>query len=191
MTWLIGQSGPVATVRPRVSCKKCGTLCNRKDKLCYDCANICAECGGYKKPQAGMCRACRKGKPRTPHSLATRRKQRISHIRYLATKQGYDSKLERRAGELLPGFKHRFALDRHQFDYGDKEKKIVVEVNGCRFHLHTCGIKPVWNPSDDKRWARIAKRRKYRLIILWQCEEKSWNEIIGGRSGQRIRSRDR
>lgn len=94
------------------------------------------------------------------------------------------SKLEKRAGLfLMPlGFTSqvRLAGDHHPYDFGHEERKIIVEVNGCYWHSHgciksNCGEKP---KTRDAHNAQHAAQAGYTVIVLWQCQEQQWPDIL-------------
>ncbi len=96
------------------------------------------------------------------------------------------SKLEKRAGLfLMPlGFipQFRFGGNRHPYDFGHVELKIIVEVNGCYWHSHgciksNCGEKP---KIKDAHNAQHAAQAGYTVIVLWQCQEQQWPDILRG-----------
>lgn len=96
----------------------------------------------------------------------------------------YRSQLEIRCGEsLLPlGFTAQFRISRyrHPYDYGHAERRILVEVHGCYWHQHGCGKRPRKDDvkTRDARHASKAAELGYKLVVLWQCEEDQWPDIL-------------
>ena len=103
----------------------------------------------------------------------------------------FQSKLEKRAGvQLAPlGFVKQFILPgyRHRFDYGHAEWMVLVEVNGCFWHAHTCGVSQARKVvhEDDARHAAVAQALGYTVMVLWECEEIHWPTIINQLIGER------
>lgn len=95
------------------------------------------------------------------------------------------SKLEIRAGLLLepfgftPQFRFEFGSS-HPFDYGDVDRKVLVEVNGCYWHSHGCLKKDAGEKvkANDAKHRTYAESKGYRVIVLWQCEETNWSAIL-------------
>jgi hypothetical protein len=96
----------------------------------------------------------------------------------------FRSKLEIRAGMILEplGFIPQFRLPgyAHPFDYGHAEKHIVVEIHGCYWHSHGCGVRLC---KDDARGRdainhAIAYEAGFQVVILWQCQESNWPNIL-------------
>lgn len=96
----------------------------------------------------------------------------------------FRSKTEIRVGWLLEpfGFVPQFRIDghRHPYDYGHAERKVVVEVHGCYWHDHDCGIKTLKSDvrARDARHKQTAEVAKYQLVTLWQCQERDWPLIL-------------
>lgn len=101
------------------------------------------------------------------------------------------TKLELRAKKLLLplSFKHRVRLTQrgHIFDFGNHITKILVEVDGCYYHNHTC-LSPT-RKAASKSWRKrlllshkirrqIAMDKEYRLVVLRECKEQKWPVII-------------
>ena len=103
----------------------------------------------------------------------------------------YQSKLEKRAGLLLAplGFTKQFTLPdyRHRFDYGHAARRILIEVNGCFWHAHDCGVLRVRVDAQEKdaRHAAVAQALGYTVMVLWECEEIHWPTIINQLIGER------
>jgi len=99
------------------------------------------------------------------------------------------SKLEQSIEWLLKplgftvGFRFEFGAS-HPYDYGNRERRILIEVNGCYWHDHRCGMirKRVKDAeqvrANDKRYAEQAEAAGFKLIVLWQCQEKEWPLIL-------------
>ena len=96
--------------------------------------------------------------------------------------KAYRSKIEISVGWLLEpfGFKPQFRYGGHPFDYGNPDTKVLIEVNGCYWHSHGCLKKDVGEDVKlrDAEIAKIAACGGFRLITLWQCEEKQWPVIL-------------
>ena len=127
--------------------------------------------------------AARKGKSFSAshkHKLSESAKQRWACDDVPA----FRSKTEIRVGWLLEpfGFQPQFRMPgyKHPYDYGHAERKILVEVQGCFWHAHGCGIKMVDNdtPLRDAEHAHRAQESGYALVVLWQCQEKIWPLIL-------------
>lgn len=96
----------------------------------------------------------------------------------------FRSKTEIRVGWLVEpfGFQPQFRIKgyKHPYDYGHTERRILIEVQGCYWHAHGCGVKMVQDdtPLRDQEHAQKAQEHGYHLVILWQCQEKSWPLIL-------------
>jgi hypothetical protein len=90
------------------------------------------------------------------------------------------SKLEIRAGALLPGFEPQVYIGRHAFDYGSPDRLTLVEVNGCFWHDHrsvdpTCPYRGRAGAIERNGRTRVvALNAGARLIELWECQEALW-----------------
>lgn len=115
-----------------------------------------------------------------------RQKLAASHKRLWAEGRftAFRSKLEKRLGEVIEplGYIPQFRIDgyTHPYDYGHAEKRIVIEVNGCFWHSHGCGVKQCKNNSREKDKANedFARQNGYQVIVLWQCEESKWPVLL-------------
>lgn len=108
----------------------------------------------------------------------------------------YQSRLEKRlVSKLVPfGFVSQFriagmgALSKHPYDVGHREKKTVIEVNGCYWHAHGCK-EPLIQEHEkvrirDKSVTLAAQKAGCRLITLWECEQRKWDEQLADVLGQ-------
>jgi G:T-mismatch repair DNA endonuclease (very short patch repair protein) len=127
--------------------------------------------------------AARKGK-----SLAEEHRTKLSD----AAKQrwarddtpAFRSKTEIRVGWLLEpfGFVPQYRINgyKHPYDYGHAERKIVVEVQGCYWHAHDCGVKMIQTDVriQDAKHQHAAQAAGYQLVTLWQCQERDWPMLL-------------
>ncbi len=98
----------------------------------------------------------------------------------------YVSKLEQSiAPILIPlGFLPQFRLGfrSRPFDYGNKETKTLIEVNGCYWHGHGCSIPSIVGSENsrlrDKAAEQFANDRDYRVIWLWECGKDNWIKTL-------------
>lgn len=99
------------------------------------------------------------------------------------------SKLEKSIEWLLipfgftAGFRFEFGSS-HPYDYGNRGTKVIIEVNGCYWHAHDCNW--VKRLPENAAAVRVkdaghiaqAVERGFRVINLWQCQEKQWPMIL-------------
>ncbi len=92
----------------------------------------------------------------------------------------FRSKLEKRLGEIVEplGFAPQFRIYgySHPYDYGHAEKRIVIEVHGCFWHSHGCGVKQCKDNSKERDRLHEATARElgFKVFIFWQCQESDW-----------------
>jgi len=94
---------------------------------------------------------------------------------------GLFSRLEQRALKLLVGIDHHVKVAGHIFDFGKDD--LLVEINGCFWHYHTCRPNCWSDEAIRKRWkdwrfVTLAWQAGYRVLTLWECEEEQWGEKI-------------
>lgn len=99
------------------------------------------------------------------------------------------SKLEKSIEWLLasfgftPQFRFEFGSS-HPYDYGNRETKTLIEVHGCYWHAHGCDwikrqpINAEKVRSKDAWHEQYAQGQGFRVISLWQCQEKQWPMIL-------------
>lgn len=115
-------------------------------------------------------------------SLEHRQKIGALHKRLWAEgkHKAFRSKLEKRLGEIIEpyGFVPQFRIKgySHPYDYGHSEKKVVIEVNGCFWHSHGCGVKQCKDDSRERDARNEAKARElgFEIFTFWQCQETDW-----------------
>ena len=96
----------------------------------------------------------------------------------------FRSKTEIRVGWLLEPFgfvpQYRISGYKHPYDYGHAERKIVVEVQGCYWHAHGCGVKMIRTDvhAQDACHATAAQEAGYLFVTLWQCQERDWPLLL-------------
>lgn len=96
----------------------------------------------------------------------------------------FRSKLEQRLEWLIKplGFQPQFRIPgyRHHYDYGCAKTRLLIEVYGCYWHAHTCGVRleQTTAAENDRHHEQMAHAMGYRVVILWQCEEAQWPVIL-------------
>jgi DNA mismatch endonuclease (patch repair protein) len=95
---------------------------------------------------------------------------------------------------------HGFRYQLHRKDLPGKPDIVlpkyhtVIFVNGCFWHRHGCKYtttpathQEFWekkfagNVERDKREVAELKKSGWRVLIVWECEVKDWNEQLEGR----------
>lgn len=96
----------------------------------------------------------------------------------------FRSKLEKRLGEVIEplGFVPQFRIPgySHPYDYGNAEKCIVIEVHGCFWHSHGCGVRQCKDNSKerDQLHESTARQLGFEVFIFWQCQEADWSKQL-------------
>lgn len=112
--------------------------------------------------------------------LAIARKRLWDEGRFTA----FRSKLEKRLGEVIEplGYVPQFRIPGygHPYDYGNAEKRVVIEVYGCFWHSHGCGVKQCKDNSKerDQLHESTARRLGFDVFIFWQCQETDWSKQL-------------
>ena len=97
---------------------------------------------------------------------------------------------------LLHRLGHRFRLHRRDLpgtpDVVLARSRVVINVNGCFWHCHTCrhGRRPppvrnaaYWaakragNVARDARNRRRLKRLGWRVLVIWECQTRDANRL--------------
>lgn len=92
----------------------------------------------------------------------------------------FRSKLEKRLGQVVEplGYIPQFRIlgYNHPYDYGHPEKKIVIEVHGCFWHSHGCGVRQCKDNSKerDRLHEEVARELGFEIFTFWQCQESDW-----------------
>jgi DNA mismatch endonuclease (patch repair protein) len=92
----------------------------------------------------------------------------------------FRSKLEKRLGQVVEplGYIPQFRIPgyNHPYDYGHPEKKIVIEVHGCFWHSHGCGVRQCKDNSKerDRLHEEVARELGFEIFTFWQCQESDW-----------------
>lgn len=96
----------------------------------------------------------------------------------------FRSKTEIRVGYFLEPFgfvpQYRIKGYKHPYDYGHAKRKIVIEVHGCYWHAHGCGVKMIQTDvrGQDARHQHAADTAEYQMVTLWQCQERVWPLLL-------------
>ncbi|MBN1911438.1 MAG: DNA mismatch endonuclease Vsr [Pirellulales bacterium] len=65
----------------------------------------------------------------------------------------------------------------------------IINVNGCFWHMHSCGRcripssrRDYWiakmerNAARDRRTTRALRKDGWRVLVIWECQTLSWEE---------------
>lgn len=166
-------------------CKKCGRAMGNAatSPLCVECRQVCPKCGGKMKTEGRMCRTCSRTFP---------------SAKFRSSLETIVDNLLRRITSYK--FQRPLWICGHPYDFGNKQLKIVIDVDGCWVHSHNCGSrKSGWNMMSAKRRKEVAIEHGYLPIILRECKKgvrgKRWRrrlirEITARNNEMETESRD-